>query len=46
MDYNERTVVSGLPHQHALLAGAAALFVAYTNYSLVGRRVNACSAID
>lgn len=37
MDYDERSVVAGLPHRQALLAGAAALFVADTNYSLVGR---------
>ena len=38
MDYNERSIVAGLPHRQALLAGASTLLVAYTNNSLVGEQ--------
>ncbi len=41
MDYNERSIVAGLPHRQALLAGASTLLVAYTNNSLVGEQWNA-----
>lgn len=40
MDYNERSIVAGLPHRQALLAGASTLLVAYTNNSLVGEQWN------